>query len=86
MIPIEMVLPSGRFARIENARGEHLLKALRADTEGKDTTFYLISLLCTIDGEAVSYQDLLDMDLRDALALQRMASKLLGTPIQERKS
>jgi len=79
---IETVLPSGRFARIERATGAHLLQAMRAPEIKQDISFTLITLICKIDDKAITYQDLLDMDLRDALKLQQLASNLLSSPMQ----
>lgn len=80
---METVLPSGRFARVGPIRGQHLLEVHRAIVGGKqDSVFTLIALTCTIDDKPITYQDILDMDFRDALKLHTLVSKFLESPVQ----
>lgn len=79
---MEIVLPSGRFARVGPIKGQHLLEVHRAISSSKqDSVFTLISLVCMIDDKPISYQELLDMDFRDALKLHTLVSKFLESPI-----
>ncbi|HUO06570.1 MAG TPA: hypothetical protein VMU16_15355 [Candidatus Binataceae bacterium] len=70
-------LPSGARAVIRTGRGRDLMNAQRASTGkgGTAMTFALIAELARIDGRRIVYEDVLEMDLRDVMALQ---SEVLG--------
>lgn len=68
----ELELPSGKIAEIESAKGKHLRQAARL--AGNDDALgigqALISVLATIDGDKVTFEDVGEMDLADVIALQ----------------
>lgn len=80
---MEVVLPSGRFARVGPVKGRHLLEThRRIVTQKQDSVFALIALVCTVDDKPITYEELLDMDFRDALKLHSLVSKYLESPVQ----
>jgi hypothetical protein len=65
-------LPSGACAEVRKGYGRDLMRAQRA-AEGGDASavvFALIAELTRIDGRNLVYEDVLEMDLADVLALQ----------------
>lgn len=69
---IEIDLPSGRKAQILKARkARHQRNALRvAGRDQASVPFALTAELCLIDGQAVTLEDVLELDLDDSLILQ----------------
>ncbi|HUA36674.1 MAG TPA: hypothetical protein VMA09_23925 [Candidatus Binataceae bacterium] len=67
-----LALPSGAEAKIRHAHGRDLMRAQRAATGGDPTAvvFALIAELCEIDGRRIVFEDVMEMDLGDVLALQ----------------
>jgi hypothetical protein len=65
-------LPSGKVAIIRRAHGRDLMRAQRAATGGDPTAvvFALIAELCEVDGRHLVFEDVMEMDLGDVLALQ----------------
>lgn len=70
--PRELVLPSGKKASIDGRiTGRHQQRALRMiGKEASTYTFALIAVSCTIDGRALTLEDVLDLDATDVDALQ----------------
>ena len=66
----ELVLPSGKKVTIESGKGFHLLNAQRKAKTSEEITFALIAELAEVDGQKIVYEDLLEYDLEDVLALQ----------------
>ncbi|MEI8390090.1 MAG: hypothetical protein WCG23_09425 [bacterium] len=66
----ETTLPSGKTAVFKHGKGRDLLNAQRKAKSSDEVVFALIAEIAEIDGEALIYEDLLEMDLEDVLALQ----------------
>jgi len=66
----ELTLPSGKKVKLESGKGYHLLNAQRKAKTSEEITFALIAELAEIDGQSIVYEDLLEFDLEDVLALQ----------------
>jgi len=56
--------------KLESGKGYHLLNAQRKAKTSEEITFALIAELAEIDGQSIVYEDLLEFDLEDVLALQ----------------
>jgi hypothetical protein len=68
-----VTLPSGKTATLRKGKGRDLMRAQRALAGNSDPTaivFALIAELAQIDGAPIVYEDVLEMDLDDVLALQ----------------
>ncbi len=65
-------LPSGASADIRKGMGRDLMRAQRAVAGGDASTvvFALIAELARIDGRKIVYEDVLEMELADVMALQ----------------
>src|SRR5690242_7131262 len=66
-------LPSGKRAEVLNGKGRDLMRAHRAvagNTEPMSVSFALIAELARIEGKPLVYEDVLEMDLEDVLALE----------------
>ena len=78
----QITLPSGATAEVRKGRGKDLMRAHRA-VRGKDDpmaiSFALIAELTNIDGKAIVYEDVLEMNLSDVLALQ---TEIMGSDFQ----
>lgn len=66
----EITLPSGKTATIKDGKGKDLLNAQRKAKSPEEIMFALMAELVEIDGQNYVYEDLLEMDLDDILALQ----------------
>lgn len=69
----EITLPSGRFATIREGRGRDLINAQRAVGRNAESTALLqalVAMLCTVDGQALIYEDVLEMPVGDVLMLE----------------
>ena len=66
----ELTLPSGKKVKLAQGKGYHLLNAQRKAKTSEEIIFALIAELAEIDGQNVVYEDLLEYDLEDVLALQ----------------
>ena len=77
-MPKELVLPSGKIAIIEKGKGKDLLQAQMAKTSD-EIPYALIAELAEIDGQKLVYEDILEMDLEDVIALQGEISGKLTT-------
>jgi hypothetical protein len=67
------VLPSGRTVSIRAGKGRDLMRAHRVaagNPEPLAVSFALVAELAEIDGKSIVFEDILEMDLEDVLALQ----------------
>lgn len=71
----EITLPSGKKAKIREGKGRDLLQAWRKAKSSDEVVFALMAELVEIEGKKVIYEDLLEMPLRDVLAIQ---SEIVG--------
>ena len=65
-----LTLPSGKTAEIRKGRGYDLLQAQIKAKDSEEIPYALIAELVSIDGQQLVYEDILDMDLEDVIALQ----------------
>ncbi|MGH7865136.1 MAG: hypothetical protein ACREQB_09105 [Candidatus Binataceae bacterium] len=65
-------LPSGRSAQLRKGYGRDLMRAQRAAPNGDPTAivFALIAELAEVDSQRLVYEEVLEMELADVLALQ----------------
>src|SRR6266446_8892756 len=65
-------VPSGASAEIRKGMGRDLMRAQRAVAGGDASAvvFALIAELAGIDGQKIVYEDVLEMELADVMALQ----------------
>ena len=65
-------LPSGARAEVRKGLGRDLMRAQRAAAGGDASAvvFALIAELTRLDGRKIVYEDVLEMDLADVMALQ----------------
>jgi hypothetical protein len=65
-------LPSGARAEVRKGLGRDLMRAQRtaAGGDASAVVFALIAELAVVDGRKVVYEDVLEMELADVLALQ----------------
>jgi len=66
----QILLPTGKTAVFKDGKGRDLLNAQRKAKTPEEILYALIAEITEIDGEAVIYEDLLEMPLEDVLALQ----------------
>jgi len=66
----ELTLPSGKTAVFKDGKGRDLLNAQRKAHTPEEIIFALIAEIAQIDEQPLIYEDLLEMDLEDVLALQ----------------
>ncbi len=65
-----LTLPSGRIAVLRNGKGHDLLQAQMKAKTSEELPYALIAELAEIDGQSLVYEDILEMDLSDVVALQ----------------
>jgi hypothetical protein len=72
-----VALPSGAYAEIRKGLGRDLMRAQRAAPtgEGSAVVFALIAELARVNGRKIMYEDVLEMELGDVMALQ---SEVIG--------
>ncbi|MGB0060222.1 phage tail assembly protein [Candidatus Binatus sp.] len=65
-------LPSGARAEVRKGYGRDLMRAQRAAANGDASAvvFALIAEVTRVDGHKIVYEDVLEMDLADVMALQ----------------
>ena len=66
----ELTLPSGKIAIIKKGKGIDLLNAQKNSNSSDEIPYALIAQLTEIDGQNIVYEDVLEMDLDDVLAIQ----------------
>jgi len=65
-----LTLPSGARAVIRKGKGKDLMRAMQiAGTSTDGIPFALVAQLCAIDGAPVIYEELMERDLEDVMAL-----------------
>lgn len=72
-------LPSGKTAEIRPGKGFDLLQAQMKAKNPEEISYALIAELAEIDGQQIVYEDVLEMDLSDVIALQGEISGKLQT-------
>lgn len=65
-----LMLPSGKIAVLRKGKGNDLLQAQMKAKNSEEIPYALIAELVEIDGQSLVYEDILDMDLEDVIALQ----------------
>jgi hypothetical protein len=68
-----ITLPSGQTAEVRRGKGRDLMRAHRAvvgNPEPLSVSFALIAELVRVEGKALVYEDILEMDLDDVLTLE----------------
>lgn len=65
-----LTLPSGKKATIHQGKGIDLLHAQQKAKSSEEIPYALLAELAEIDGQKLIYEDLLDLDLEDVVALQ----------------
>ena len=81
----ELILSSGKTAVIKDGKGIDLLHAQQNAKTSEEIPYALIAELCEIDGEKLVYEDILELDLADVLALQAEISGKFQTVSQTAK-
>ena len=69
-----ITLPTGKTATIKEGKGFDLLKAQRNAKTSDEIPYALIAELAEIDGQKLVYEDVLELDLEDVIALQTAIS------------
>ena len=65
-----LTLPSGKVATLKKGRGYDLLQAQQKAKTSEEIPYALIAELAEIDGQKLVYEDILELDLEDVIALQ----------------
>lgn len=74
-----LTLPSGKIATFEKGKGKDLLQAQIKAKTSDEIPYALLAELCEIDGQKLVYEDILELDLEDVIALQaEISGKLQG--------
>ncbi len=66
----ELTLPSGKIVTFKEGKGQDLLQAQVKAKTSEEIPYALIAELIEIEGQKPVYEDILDMELSDVLALQ----------------
>lgn len=74
----ELTTPSGKVITIRPGKGRDMINAARKARDTHEVQFALIAELITIDGTPVVYEELLDMDLVDIMAIQNEMNDFLS--------
>ena len=72
-----LTLPSGKIATFEKGKGKDLLQAQMKAKTSDEIPYALLAELCEIDGQKLVYEDILELDLEDVIALQAEISRKL---------
>lgn len=79
-----ITLPSGKVATLEQGKGRDLLQAQTKAKTSEEIPYALIAELAEIDGQKLVYEDILEMDLADVIALQgEISGKFQTAKVQE---
>lgn len=80
----ERVLPSGRFAKTRPMTGrDYLALSARGSSDpDANVVFLMLILSTTIDDQPITYEQLLDMDMRDINALACQVIEYVSGPIR----
>lgn len=79
----EIVLPSGRFARIRPIKWEDFV--LSYDTDLYKMITKLTTRCVTIDGTGLTYQQVLDLDLDEMLPINTLLGDMATNALANRK-
>ncbi len=77
-----LTLPSGKIATIKDGKGIDLLHAQMKAKSSEEIPYALIAELTEIEGQALVYEDILELDLPDVIELQTAIS---GKVVSEKK-
>lgn len=77
---VEIVLPSGEFAKFRTITGRDYRLAQDEVARGREIAFTYLVLTATIDDKPITYEQLDAMDLRDINALVGQLVKLVMGP------
>ncbi|MBR1373624.1 hypothetical protein IJ556_04140 [bacterium] len=81
-----LLLPSGKTAVIRKGKGFDLFQAQKTAKTSEEIPYALIAELTEIDGVKLVYEDILELDLEDVIALQaEISGKLTETKAKEVK-
>ena len=82
----KITLPSGKIATLKKGRGFDLLQAQQKAKTSEEIPYALIAELAEIDGQKLVYEDILEIDLEDVIALQaEISGKLTEAKVTEVK-
>lgn len=82
----KITLPSGKIATFKKGRGFDLLQAQQKAKTSEEIPYALIAELAEIDGQKLVYEDILELDLEDVIALQaEISGKLTEAKVTEVK-
>lgn len=76
-------LPSGKIAILKDGKGIDLLHAQMKAKTSEEIPYALIAELAEIDGQALVYEDILELDLSDVIELQSAISGKFQTKKEE---
>lgn len=82
---VEVVLPSGAFARIRPLRlWDRIVVAREVLASGQPDEFVyrLVARMLTVDEKPVTFEELAQLDLRDYQAVEAAAAKFMTGPVQ----
>lgn len=65
-----LTLPSGKTAVLRKGKGFDLFQAQKKAKTSEEIPYALIAELVEIDGQKLVYEDILELDLEDVIALQ----------------
>jgi len=77
----EVILPSGAFAKVRSLTGRDYLM-MKEPIGDKDLMFVMITRAVVIDDAPITYEQLLDMDMRDVSALGTEMAKYVSGPVR----
>ena len=81
-----LLLPSGKTAVIRKGKGFDLFQAQKKAKTSEEIPYALIAELTEIDGVKLVYEDILELDLEDVIALQaEISGKLTEAKVKEVK-
>lgn len=78
-----ITLPSGKIATVRQGRGFDLLQAQIKAKTSEEIPYALIAELTEIDGQKLVYEDILELDLTDVIALQAELSGKFQSTAQQ---
>lgn len=79
----EIVLPTGAYCNVRTLTGRDWLAGrVIAELNKADIIFTLATLCTKIDDKPLSYDQLLDMDLRDVMVLTKLINEYLNGPVK----
>lgn len=73
----EIVLPSGRFARIKPPRWADIVRLYGSGTNSLEASAELIAKCCTVDGRGITALEVLDMDCTEVIPMWRGVNRFI---------